>query len=228
MSKPNEGKIPRKGRSVTDQKAFTYAKFLLIHANNPTSAYIAAFPDEPIDRAYGQAIRFSQAPKVKRFVSQLIAKAVIDVPLLDRNIIRGYERIASADIRQVLDAKGKLIPLEHWPDEFCSAVQSVSFSRETGQIIKVNIAPKVPALDGLSRIRNLFAADSLSRDTGNLLAGLPREVVLKLRDRLAKLAEREVKKIAPPAEVVTVELEQATEPEPVTVNANIEGEDDGS
>jgi hypothetical protein len=85
-------------------------------------------------------------------------------------------------------------------------------------VTKVLLAPKLPAWEGLARLRNLFAADSLSRDTGNLLAGMPREVVLKLRERLAKLATMEVAKVQLPAP------ERAS----VTVTANLEGEEDGS
>lgn len=167
---------------------------------NGTAAAIAAGYSE---RSAGpQAHELLQRSDVKAYLAERAGKAVAIVDSSVDRITRELAAIGFADLRQVMDDTGKLLPPSCWPAEIAVCIASIETSRreihsgirkvkdpdegedvlvdekEFEVVTKIKLWPKVQALELLARYRKML-------DNGGNLPGDVRQVFVGMQVTVA-------------------------------------------
>lgn len=103
-----------------------------------------------------QAYKWRHLPEVNAAIEELRAEAVEDAGVTLARVLKETARVAFANLRELFDAQGALLPIDEWPEDAARAVVGIDFEalfegrgedrHETGHIVKVKTAPKVEAL----------------------------------------------------------------------------------
>lgn len=181
-------------RVATDNQTLTtkQEKFcqLIVGGANQSDAYRAAYNagKMPDARIWSEASTLAAAPKVARRIQTLRDEAAKDVLIDAGMVLKELCRIGSSDPRKLVKitetASGPatmLKNIDEWDDDLAAAVASVELD-EFGAVKKVKFWPKVGALELLGRHTGIFEVDNAQKS--GMLAGLPRELVKTIRDRL--------------------------------------------
>lgn len=99
-----------------------------------------------------------RAPQVRRKAAQRIKDMLAEA--IDPNrVLRESARIAYSDIRQLFDEKGRLLPIQEWPEDIARAVAGVEVVKrnvysDDGQVddvIKLKLWDKTVKLSNLMK-----------------------------------------------------------------------------
>lgn len=143
-----------------------------IKTGNATEAYRAAYDcskmkPESVNRlAKANLDNIKIASRIKEIQEQYIKKN----GLSPDKVLAEWARIGFADIRQLLNENGGLLPVSKWPDSISAAVAAIKIRQEPDQgddppadIIELKLWPKTNALDALSKNLGLFEKDNDQR-----------------------------------------------------------------
>lgn len=134
--------------------------------------------------------------KVASRVSELQAEYIKANELSPEKVLKEWGKIGFADLREVVDDNGNLLPVKEWPDNVAGAVQSIKVrqefegdgdNRRPVDLIEVKLWPKTAALDALSKNLGLFKEDNLQK---NGLEDFSRAELLVLRETLKAVLNR--------------------------------------
>lgn len=104
-------------------------------------AYRKAFPRSlnwKIDSVYSEASKFAHTPKVMKRMSQLKEESRLRHNNQMDAIITGLRRITDFDPRKLFDEKGKLLPVELWPDDIALAIEAIESPGTDNMKLKVH------------------------------------------------------------------------------------------
>lgn len=108
-------------------------------------------------------------PSVARRIDQLRAIATAHsteaFAVSRARVLAEMYRIATADPRKLLDAKGKPLPLNELPDELAAAIEQVDIvTGPDGQPqYRYRLARKAPVIDQLAKVLGMYEADNRQR-----------------------------------------------------------------
>jgi len=108
------------------------------------------------------AARLEARPEVKARISALMAPAAEQAGATAERTLTELTRIGYGDPRRLFHEDGRLKAIHDLDDETAAMVSS--FEITAGQVTKVKLWPKVPALAELVRIQKLIGAGALPND----------------------------------------------------------------
>ena len=159
---PERVVVPRDTRSQFQKDR--HEKFIdiaIATGNNSEAARQCGYktPREPDSKYYRRSLAERRAQYKEQYA------------VTPENVIKGHAQIAFADIRNIMDDDGKLLPLNELDDETAAAVSGVEVTelgRSEGfaEIHKYKTYDKQKALDALSRNLGLFEKDNAQANAG--------------------------------------------------------------
>lgn len=134
--------------------------------------------------------------KISARTKEIQAEYIEANELSPEKVLREWSKIGFADLREVIDEDGKLLPVKSWPDNVAGAVQAIKVrqefigsgeDREAVELIEVKLWPKTAALEALSKNLGLFREDNMQK---NGLEDFSRAELIVLREALRAVLNR--------------------------------------
>jgi phage terminase small subunit len=116
------------------------------------------------------------APQVKKAAENRIREYVQRMVDPDR-ILQEAARLAYADLRQLYDENGRLLPIKQWPDDLAAAVGGV-------EVVKRNMDPHDGKVEDVVKVKlwdKLKALEVLAKNQGILKDQVLHDGVLEVR-----------------------------------------------
>ena len=79
----------------------------------------------------GKTRKTSQKPELFDYVQEKRKELEAEFTVTDKEVLRGFHRIASADIRQLFDENGHMRPVHTLPDDIVAAIVGIEVVEET-------------------------------------------------------------------------------------------------
>jgi hypothetical protein len=186
--------VPRVKANVSDDKVVGrltpkqshFVNEYMINGRNSGKAYQVAFGRPNLDgTCFVEGSKLLNHPKIVPFLVELkkleqraVKQQVKREAVTKETVIHIMAQIATADVRRLLDENGNLKPVHLWDDDIAAAVQSVQFDEvvvvdpETGverlqtRASKIRFHPKVPAVDMLARVFDVYVSQPPEDATG--------------------------------------------------------------
>lgn len=133
-----------------------------------TTAYSIAYPDACDETCRNVSQKTLKLPKVAARLAYLRSEALSILDLTSDTLLMETLRIARANITDVMDGKGNILPPSDWPEDAARAIKAVRITtRGCGENKEVTVEPifhnKQPALDSLMKHKGLFEKDNDQR-----------------------------------------------------------------
>jgi phage terminase small subunit len=88
----------------------------------------------------------------------------------DKSVLREFVRIATADIRNIFDEDGNLLPIHEIDKDTARAISNIKVVTRNGKVVEyvhnIKFNNKVHALDSLAKHLGLFERDNLQKGQG--------------------------------------------------------------
>lgn len=97
----------------------------MIERHNATRAYQLAYPNCKANTAATNGWRMLRNAKVRTAIAEGRRAKLEALEMKGTEALQRIALIARADVRQLFDEDGKLLPVHEWPDELALAVKSV-------------------------------------------------------------------------------------------------------
>ncbi len=153
----------------------------LIHFVGARAAREAGVSSES---ARAQACYFLHDPLIQARIRERTAQIMAEINEEQLKVFRELMNLATSDIRQLYNAKGKLKPLNEWPEQIAKCVSSIK-QKVTGsgknqkKSLEVKLWNKNQALENLARVVGLLTSElkvSLPDNVGSIYFPRPKEV----------------------------------------------------
>lgn len=106
----------------------------------------------------------------------------------EKDIRKRLNFIASADLRELYDAKGKILLMDQWPEHVVLAIESWKY-HEGSKRWEFKLNDKIRALDALAKLDGLFNKEKEEDPMTKLFSRIPREVLQEIVAYLMEMAE---------------------------------------
>lgn len=159
----NTARKPRADKPMTGkQRAFAIA---VANGTPAKDAYAAAYDVSGMTpkTAKEQASRLLRNHKVAALIQHLQGRALRKAELTVERTLLEIARVATSDIRRLLDHNGSALMPDEWDDDIAAAVASVEFDKDTGRISKLKLWDKSSNLGLAARHLGLFERDNAQR-----------------------------------------------------------------
>lgn len=125
--------VPSPGRSVPvvpvrsglTPAQYVFALAYLDNGFNARRAYLTAHPGAAVSTAGSEGHRALNNPKLRAYLNHRLEDAFRPLQMGGDEALARIAMIASSDIRDLYDEKGKLLPTHLWPDHIAPCVRSV-------------------------------------------------------------------------------------------------------
>ena len=121
--------------------------------DNATKAALAAGYSPPSASSIGS--ENLQKPAVALAVAAERAAACVRNNVTQDRILEGLARIAFADIRDIFDSNGALLPMDQWTDDISHAISSLETIELTSEGVKYGELSKIKQADRLTALKLL-------------------------------------------------------------------------
>lgn len=147
---------------TTEQQRFVHEYDA--NGGNGTQAYLASHPDcKSQNAAAACASRMLRNAKVRDQINQLAAARFKRLQMTGDEALALEALSARADIRELYDEHGKLLPIKDWPDTIARCVKSVRPGPFGDTIIlEDRHAARRVVLEATGKLKNPIAAGALS------------------------------------------------------------------
>lgn len=152
---------------------------------NATQAAIRAGYSESTARQQGS--RLLSHADVQEAVAERYKAHLSEVDLTAQDVLRELHRLATSDLRKIVDEHGNLLPLHDWPDEVAAAVAGVEVvttypngkDEPPEYIKKVRLWDKNTALTNLAKHFGLLKdlVEWTGKDGGPIITKIERVIV---------------------------------------------------
>ena len=156
---PKRGKAGRSAQAVAERQK-TFVEAYLSNGHNAAQAAIAAGTGGKYPRAEGY--KLMQKPAVQALLAKR-AKEIAE--LVEMNTQNGAEElraIAFSDVGDLVDDRGKPIPMSELPPRVRAAISSVKVTPD-GKVIEYKFWDKPGALQTMARHLGLFERDNTQK-----------------------------------------------------------------
>jgi len=183
VAKTKSGKRPPGRRTQTDPDALTELQEAFIceyHHNggNGTRAYLAVSPDVSIQTAAVNACRWLRQAKIREKIDAARAERWQRLQMSSDEAMSLLAGDARADIRDLVDEKGELLPIHLWPDHIARSVRAIkpgpfglTVHLNDSQAARRMIAEQLGAIKsvagGLDALAEAIKADQAKHQKGN-------------------------------------------------------------
>lgn len=140
-------------RLAPRQAAFVTAYLVSLNATQAYRDAGYACPTSQVAEVGGS--KLVRHAKVAKAIEQGMAKTLKKAGTTADQVIQDLLEITRTDLRKLVDAQGKLLPLKDWPDELAAVIGSVEVGKG-GTVHKVKALDKLGALTLLGRYHKLF------------------------------------------------------------------------
>lgn len=153
-------------RALTPQQE-RFAQLVVLHGLLPSVAYRKAFKaDAKAETVWVNSSKLMAETKVQLRLEELRLIAADKLSVSVERIAQELARIAFFDPRAMFDETGELLPIEEWPEDAARAVAGIEVKdlfdgkgaerKHVGQLHKVRISPKTPALEILAKWKRML------------------------------------------------------------------------
>lgn len=144
---------------------------LVAHGFSLADAYRQAYATTTTTQktVYTEASALATHPEVARRIAHLRTAVVVNATdgfaVSRARVLAEMYRIATADPRKLLDAKGKPLPLHELPDELAAAIEQVDIvtGPDGEPQYRYRLARKAPVIDQLAKVLGMYEADNRQR-----------------------------------------------------------------
>lgn len=126
--------------------------------------------------------RWLRKPHVKRYLDLIRDRDIVELEFNHLSILKGYLREEQADIRNLYDTGGRLLPPDQWPDREARCVQEYYFDQNGNP--RVKLADQRGARDRLAKYLKMFTErhELTGKDGAPLASMLPVIQVVRYSD----------------------------------------------
>lgn len=142
---------------------------LYVKYGHATKAYLEAYPvsrDWKESSVNVEASKSLNKPKIAERIKELQDRLSSALDITPDRVLKELARIAFANLQNVLDENGTLLPQKDWPKDTAPAIQSIKIKQTShgDQVAEVKLWPKTAALESLSKHLGLFERDNRQKD----------------------------------------------------------------
>ena len=158
IPRTNAAKRMRHGTGQLTPRQATFVRHYLIDRNGKQAAIRAGYS---VRTAEVQASILLRYPKVAAAVAELGKEQADKLEITSEAVLLQVSRMAFVDVRRLVDATGKPIPLHLLPADATAATQDVVIKNDGGvQTYKVRLCDRNSAVDKLMRHLGLYEKDN--------------------------------------------------------------------
>lgn len=195
-------------KAAAHERKVRFAEAYITHAENATRAYLEVHPGVTYGTAATESHKLLKDPEVRKLVEERRAQLRQRFALTTDRVLQEQARVSYFNPKQMLDDRGRPIPLHKLPDDTAAALAAVEFveTKATGKgkdrvvtrkVTKVRPYNKVSALEKSIKILRLYDKPPPPPPDADGVQLDDREMARRMAFLLAKGAAAEAKTEAP-------------------------------